>query len=131
MTAGPPNAPTAQPGCPPVPRRFLARVPCVQQTTEESRVKTLTAYRTLPYYGDVCVMLANGPGQRHFVGLPTAGDAGDRYLFVEIDRVALLELERGEVSLYSILTERAIGLVFETADFVTADGAARPTEVAG
>jgi len=101
------------------------------RTTEESRVKTLTAYRTLPYYGDVCVMLADGPGQRHFVGLPTAGDAGDRYLFVEIDRVTVLELERGEVSLYSILTERAIGLVFETSDFVTAKDAARPTEVAG
>lgn len=91
----------------------------------------LTVHRVLPHYGDVRVVLADGTEQRHYFGVPAAGDGG-RYLFVEIDRVTLLEIERGEVSLYTILAERAIGQVFESNDVVFAeDVVAQPAEAPG
>ena len=80
-------------------------------------MENLVIHQVVPHYGDVRVVLADGVGQRHYVGVPASGDGGDRYLFVEIDRVTMLELQRGEIGLYSILTERAIGLVFETGDY--------------
>lgn len=82
-------------------------------------METLTVHRVSPHYGDLRVLLADGTGPRHYVGVPAARDGSeDNYLFVEIDRVTLLELERGQVSLDTIPTERAIGLVFESSDVV-------------
>ena len=70
------------------------------------------------------------PTHRHYVGVPATGEGDDSYLFVEIDRVTVLELERGEVGLFAILSERAIGLVFESTDFIrTEEVPARPAEV--
>ncbi len=80
-------------------------------------MKQLTVHQVLPHYADVSVLLASEPGGGRFVGVPADGNPTGSFLFVEIDRVTELELERGEVSLYTIIAERSVGLIFETTDF--------------
>ena len=81
----------------------------------------LTIHQTLSHYGDVDVVIASDRQQRSYMAVAANGDNSDALLFVEIDRVTLLELERGEVELYTIMTERALGQVFESSDFVRED----------
>lgn len=80
-------------------------------------MEQFTVHQVLHHYGDVRVILAGAGDGRRFVGLPADGGPAGSVLLVEINQATVLELVRGEVSLYTILTERAIGLVFETANF--------------
>ena len=78
----------------------------------------LTIHHTLPHYGDSLVAIARDHQQRSFMAVtPDRGRDGS-LLFVEIDRVTLLELERGEVGLHTVMTEHAAGDIFESTDFV-------------
>ena len=78
----------------------------------------LTIHRTLTNYGDVEVVVASDSQRRSYMAVAANGDDRDALLFVQIDRVTLLELERGEVPLFTIMTERALGQIFESTDFV-------------
>lgn len=82
----------------------------------------LSIEHRLAHYGDVSVVLARDARRRYFMGVP-AGRGDDRtHLFVEIDRVTWLELERGQVPLYTVMAERGIGLVVESKDCEVEEG---------
>lgn len=70
----------------------------------------------LAHYGDVSVVLARDALRHYFMGVPAGRGDDRRHLFIEIDRVTWLELERGQVPLYTVMTERGIGLVVESDD---------------
>ena len=73
----------------------------------------LTIEQTLSHFRDVKAVIARDAERRSFMGVPV-GDVQDRvFLFVEIDRVTALELERGEVDLQTVISQRGIGLMFE------------------
>src|SRR5438105_435209 len=80
---------------------------------------------TLTHYGDVDVVIASDEQHRSFMGVPLEGRNAESgsFLFIEIDRVTVLELARGDVDLYTVMTERPIGLVFQTTPFAPDDPA--------
>jgi hypothetical protein len=63
---------------------------------------------------DVSIVVAADEEQRSFVGLPTGEDEESPFLFVQVDRVTLQELESGTIDVYTVITERCAGMVFET-----------------
>ncbi|MEW6705401.1 MAG: hypothetical protein AB1430_11160 [Pseudomonadota bacterium] len=63
--------------------------------------------------GDVSLVLAADEQHRSFVGFNTGDDADSPVLFVQVDRVTLQELELGVVDVYTVITERCAGMVFE------------------
>jgi hypothetical protein len=73
----------------------------------------LSVQKTLAYK-DVDVLLACDARQRSFVGIGCGENADGEYVFIEIDRVTGLELERGTVDLYTVMTERCAGMVFHS-----------------
>src|SRR5436190_490514 len=85
--------------------------------------------KCIAHYGDVRVLIAHDPDQRSFVGVGNRGNEGDEFVFVQVDRVTMLEVERGMVDLYTLIAERCVGMAFEASasdvDRVCAD--ARPT----
>ncbi len=87
----------------------------------------LTIHHTLPHYGDTHVAIASDQQQRSFMAISAERRHDDGLLFVEIDRVTLLELERGEIGLHTVMTERAAGEIFESTDFVREGTAASAT----
>jgi len=66
--------------------------------------------RSIPY-GDVDVVLAHDLDGRLFVGVGLGQDS--RFAFIHIDDVTAHELELGEVDLFTVISERGLGLVFE------------------
>ena len=72
----------------------------------------ITIQKTLSHRDGHAIVLANDAQQRAFIGTPSGGGAGD-YRFVQIDRVTMLELERGTVDLRTVVSERCAGVVFE------------------
>lgn len=78
----------------------------------------VTIERTLAC-GDTQLMLASDDKRRSFVGFSAQND--ERFVFLQVDRVTLRELEEGSVDLTALQAERCAGLVFET----TAEQAAR------
>jgi len=82
----------------------------------ERALHKVTVQATLTHYGDVDVVIASDEDHRSFVGVPlhTNGRASGAFLFIEIDRITVLEMARDEVDLYTVMTERGVGLVFET-----------------
>lgn len=89
---------------------------------------TLTIHHPLPHYGGLMVAIATDPQHRAFMAV--AAERGEReaemFMFIEIDRVTRLELERGEVELYTVMTERVAGQVFESSDFIREEDSAKP-----
>lgn len=69
-------------------------------------MNSITICQTLLDCGDARVVLANDSDMRPVVGLSTAD--GER--FVQIDRVTMLELERGVVDPDTVMSERCAGL---------------------
>lgn len=63
---------------------------------------------------DVSIVVAADEEQRSFVGLPTGEHEESPFLFVQVDRVTLQELESGTIDVYTVITERCAGMVFET-----------------
>lgn len=71
----------------------------------------ITIRQTLLECGEVRVVLANDAAERPVVGVRVGGDvAGNPPLFVQIDRVTMLELERGTIDLSTVLADRCAGI---------------------
>lgn len=71
--------------------------------------------------GDARVVLACDEASRPVVGLSVDAGADDNCVFVQIDRVTMLELERGAVDWPTVLAERCAGVKMRTkADVVFA-----------
>jgi hypothetical protein len=66
--------------------------------------------KSIPY-GDVSVVLAHDLDGRLFVGVGLGH--GSRFAFIHVDKVTAQELERREVDLFTVISERGLGLVFE------------------
>jgi hypothetical protein len=78
----------------------------------------ITIQKTLPG-AEGLVVLADDAQKRSFVG--ASRDRGD-FVFVQIDRVTMLELERGVVDVRTVVAERCVGMTFEApADAVALD----------
>ena len=73
----------------------------------------LSVQKSLPY-NDVNVLLASDAQRRSFVAIGSGENAEDEFVFIEIDRVTELELERGTVDLYTVMTDRCAGMVFHS-----------------
>lgn len=71
-------------------------------------MNVITIQETLLDCGRAQVVLANDAGHRTLMGLSCRGDSGP--LFVQIDRVTMLELQRGTVDVGSVLADRCAGL---------------------
>jgi len=69
-------------------------------------MNAITIQQTLLECGNARVVLANDAELRPMVGL-SWGDDGP---FVQIDRVTMLELERGTVDTRTVIAERCAGL---------------------
>jgi hypothetical protein len=69
---------------------------------------------TLSHYSDAKVVIASDDEQRSFMGVQLDRGEDGAFLFIEIDRRTVLELLRGEIDLQTAVTERGIGLAFET-----------------
>lgn len=72
----------------------------------------ITIQRTLSLDGEGTVVLADDAERRAFVGACRSGADGD-LVFVQIDRVTMLELERGTIDVSTVIAERCAGLTFE------------------
>ena len=71
----------------------------------------ITIRQTLLECGDARVVLANDAAERPLVGVSVEGEAaGSHPLFVQIDRVTMLELERGTIDLSTVLADRCAGI---------------------
>ena len=71
----------------------------------------ITIRETLLNRDDGALVLASDAQERPLVGVsPPTGDA-ESPAFVQIDRVTMLELERGVVDIHTALTERCSGVV--------------------
>jgi hypothetical protein len=67
--------------------------------------------KTLHHGADEHVVIAQDPAQRCYVGVSSGqGGPGD-FMFVEIDRVTLLELERGTTDATTVMRDRCAGIV--------------------
>lgn len=69
-------------------------------------MSAITIQQTLLDCGQARMVLASDASQRPMVGV-TRGAADD---FLQIDRVTMLELERGAVDLRTVFEERCAGL---------------------
>ena len=69
-------------------------------------MNAITIQQTLLECGNARVVLANDSELRPVVGLSW----GDGATFVQIDRVTMLELERGTVDTRTVLADRCAGL---------------------
>ena len=82
----------------------------------------ITIQATIPQHGDALVVTASDAERRSFVGAQRGGERGG-FVFVQVDRVTLLELERGMVDGRTVMAERCAGIVVE------ASGQGMPQEV--
>ena len=71
---------------------------------------TITIQQTLLQCGEGRLVLASDAERRPLLGLSLQRD-GVAERFVQIDRVTMLELERGVVDIHTALTERCSGVV--------------------
>jgi hypothetical protein len=71
----------------------------------------ITIQQTLLECGAARVVLANDADSRPVVGVSVdAADPDGHALFVQIDRVTMLELERGTIDLPTVLADRCAGI---------------------
>jgi hypothetical protein len=73
-------------------------------------MSSITIQQTLLDCGEAHVVLANDAARRPMVGISMRGAAADKPLFIQIDRVTMLELERGTIDLDTVLSSRCAGL---------------------
>jgi hypothetical protein len=75
------------------------------------RMNAITIQQTLlECGGDARVVLANDEAARPLMGLSWALGNDRPPAFVQIDRVTMLELQRGMIDLNTVLTERCAGI---------------------
>jgi len=70
----------------------------------------ITIQQTLLECGNARVVLANDEASRPVVGVSMPRTGGRQPIFVQIDRVTMLELERGTVDLPTVFAERCAGI---------------------
>ena len=70
---------------------------------------SITIRETLLNRDDGTLVLASDANERPLVGVSPR--TGEGPAFVQIDRVTMLELERGVVDMHTALTERCAGIV--------------------
>ena len=68
-------------------------------------MNAITIQHTLLHCGEARVVIANDAESRPLVGVSAEGGR-----FVQIDRVTMLELERGAVDARTVLAERCAGI---------------------
>ena len=73
-------------------------------------MNAITIQETLLECGDARVVLANDEAHRPVVGISMPGADAGHARFVQIDRVTMLELERGTVDLPTVLSDRCAGI---------------------
>lgn len=71
-------------------------------------MNAITIQQTLLECGSARMVLANDAEARPLVGLSCVDEGGRS--FVQIDRVTMLELERGMVDVRTVIAERCAGL---------------------
>lgn len=71
-------------------------------------MNAITIQQTLLECGDARMVLANDSEARPLVGLSYEGNGEP--VFVQIDRVTMLELERGTVDARTVMAERCAGI---------------------
>jgi hypothetical protein len=76
-------------------------------------MNAITIQQTLLDCGEARVVLANDAACRPVVGVSLAACGAGEPAFVQIDRVTMLELERGTVDLRTVLTDRCAGIALQ------------------
>lgn len=77
----------------------------------ECHMNAITIQQTLlECGGEARVVLANDANERPLMGLSLALGADQPPTFVQIDRVTMLELQRGTVDLKTVLADRCAGI---------------------
>jgi hypothetical protein len=71
----------------------------------------ITIQETLLTCPEGRVVLARDAEQRQLLGVSPRDEAPDAPQFVQIDRVTMLELERGLVDLRTAMTQRCAGII--------------------
>jgi ferric-dicitrate binding protein FerR (iron transport regulator) len=79
-------------------------------------MQPITIQKTLVDCGDACVVLATDSEQRFHVGASHGQSDEADFVFVRIDRVTMLELERGAVDLSTAMAKRRAGTVVKASD---------------
>lgn len=73
-------------------------------------MNALTIQKTLLDCGDARVVVASDREHRSMLGL----SRDDGAVFVQIDRVTMLELERGTVDTHTVMADRCAGVVINS-----------------
>jgi len=79
-------------------------------TQRVPRMNAITIQQTLLDCGEARVVLANDAACRPVVGVSLDAHGAGEPAFVQIDRVTMLELERGTVDLRTVVTDRCAGI---------------------
>lgn len=73
----------------------------------------VTLERTIPY-GGVEILVAVDAEENTFLGFHTGIGRSGTLVFIEVARSTLDELQTGSLDLRTLVTERCIGMIFET-----------------
>jgi len=73
----------------------------------------VTLERKIPY-GAVEILVAVDAEKNTFLGFTTGIGGGGSLVFIEVARATLQELEKGLLDLHTLVTQRCIGMIFET-----------------
>ncbi len=76
-------------------------------------MNVITIHETLLDVGEGRVVLANDSASRPMLGLQSGAPSDGAPRFVEIDRVTMLELERGVVDVRTVFADRCAGVAVE------------------
>lgn len=83
----------------------------VDKCSSTPAMDAITIQQTLLECGAARVVLANDAASRPVVGVSVeAADSDGHPVFVQIDRVTMLELERGTIDLPTVLADRCAGI---------------------
>ena len=74
----------------------------------------ITIEQTLMQCGDTRVVAAKDSEQRAMVGVSHGNHDAGNFVFVQIDRVTMLELERGTVDPSTVIADRCAGVLVGT-----------------
>ena len=67
--------------------------------------------QTLRHAGDEHIVISTDAQRRAFLGVSQGRAEADDFLFIQIDRVTMLELQRGLVDVPTVVQQRCAGLV--------------------
>jgi hypothetical protein len=73
----------------------------------------VTVERKIPY-GAVEILVAVDAEENTFLGFHTGIGRSGSLVFIEVARATLQELEKGSLDLHTLVTQRCIGMIFET-----------------